>query len=547
MTYLQDIVDRRYGAGLAGVTESWAQSEDAKKFPAEFPIARWVTQYMKYQEYWRHFTGEVWEEIIEGQKDANGDPVFRYPLKINYIKTIAIKHNQALWGETDSVKGPLVHIRVEPEASADGTPPDDAAKTRAQELENYINKVLEENNARILFREAGLISQFLGGIAFQLSWREDDPDLNSHTRLEYVLPDFIMPVWDTGNPTRLLEVFKVWRMPAREAELMFGLEITKNSTGQANYVIYVEHWTEKKVTITIDGKPIEYDDQKWENLNNQFGFTPFVYIPRQRAGSFYGLSVVDDLVELSKELNSRFADMGDIVNEAAHRDIYGKNITQLKRRDFPGTNRQMIELVGNSTITGLEPKVETLDPPELPEALIKLPTLLREQLMMDAFIPPVANGEDEGSQRSGLTLAFRMWSLTSTAETQRDYWTAGLIRLAKMIVKIAITNKVKGITPEHLEGVVFTCQWPSIMPRDREAYVNEVMLALGAGILSPITALEKLDMVADPIEEYKRLQEHREWEMQTEAKYAAKTTGDGQPKGNNTKLNEPLVVPGTKD
>lgn len=543
MTRFADIEDRRYGSGLAGISNDW--SNDQAKFPASFPITRWTSQWEKYQDYWRYFTGEVWEETIPGQKSENGGPVFRYPLKINYIKTICLKHNQALWGETDGVKGPLVRMQVSPRSNPDGTPPPDDAKKRALELEDFFNLVLEENNTRVLFREAGLVSQFLGGSVINIRWEPDDIDLETGIRLECTLPDFFLPVWDTSN-NKLIEIFKVWRMPAREAELTLGV------AGGSNYVIYVEHWTENQVTITVDGKPLEYTFNNGEQviyngLQNVFGFVPAVYIPRMRCGSGYGMSLVEDLAELSKELNARMADMGDIINGAARQDIYMKNITSVKRRDIPGGNRQAIELVGNSTITGMEPKVETISPPSLPGGLIDFPKLLREQLMLDAAVPPVAEGVDEGSQRSGLTLAFRMWAMTSTVEAQRDHWTTGLIRLSKMMARIAILKGIGGITEEHLKGVEISCQWPSIMPRDREAFVNEVMLSLNSGILSPLSALEKLGSVADAAEEYKRVQDHIEWMKKTEAKYAGGASAPDKKATNNIQLNEPVVVPGTKD
>jgi len=59
----------------------------------------------------------------------------------------------------------------------------------------------------------------------------------------------------------------------------------------------------------------------------------------------------------------------------------------------------------------------------------------------EVSVPAVAYGEDEGSQRSSLTLVTRMWPLVSHVKMERSFWTTGLHVLNNMILKMNGTEK----------------------------------------------------------------------------------------------------------
>lgn len=520
--YLSDVENRRYS--LSG-----AIPYDEKDFPAAFPFTNWNYQQQKYYEYWQYFTGEVWNETVPDEVDPNGPATLRYPLQINYIKSACLKHNYILWGEASENPGPMVPIRVKPRTDDDELPLNDDDKKRCRQLENFINYVWEENNGRILEYEGGLVSQFLGGTVFRIGYAPDNDDLEFKIRLELILPDFFMPVWDSTNPDNLLEAFIVWRVPSREAHLRFGYPEGDGSTDP----IYLEHWTKNKVNISLGGQPIVYkvleEELDYNNADNPFGFVPFQYIPRERV-SFYGLSLVDDLKGLSKEMNARLADFGDAIKESVHREIYTKNMTGAGKEIDLGNRRKAINLGNNNPATGAEPDIIPLEPAQISDNLAKYPDTLHDQFLRDAAIPKVAEGEDEGSQRSALTLAFRMWPMTAMIRAQRNRWTAAKISMAKKIARIAIIKGIGGITEEHLKNISFSCEWPTMIPRDREQLVNEMVLAIQTNMISPIEANQKLNLTTDPYESYQMVQEHVEWLNKAEAlaKPAPGSTPDTQ-------------------
>lgn len=496
--FIQDIQDRR-----SGISGNIPYTVDPENLPTNFPVNRWTIQLQRYLRYWDEFTGQVWEETIPDTKDEDGNPLLRWPLQINYIKTVCVKHNAVLWGEVSDTQPVLTPIRVRSKTGD---------KEKAKELEDFINDVWEENHGSSLQLEAGLISQFLGGIVFKVAWRPDDLDLDNGIRLEILLPDFFMPIWETGKPDNLLEVWIAWRVPAREAALMYGFKQT-----DAIDPLYIEHWTKSDYSIYINNNPIRQDGVTYQNLPNPFGLCPFVYIPRRRAGNYYGLSVIDDLEGLAREMNARVADLGDITHDTAQRDTYGRNISNPPKTRDIGGSRQIVDL-GVAGPGQEAPDIFVVDPPNIPEGLVHFPVQLSEQFSNDSGVPPIAYGIDEGSQRSALTLATRFWPLTSEAIAQRVHWRVGLILIAKIIAKIAVIKGVGGITADHLRKVTMRPSWSPMIPRDSELLLNTVNILMSQWALDPKTALEKLDFVDDPEETTELAKEFFQWKAEQEAK-----------------------------
>jgi len=488
-SYFQDIEDRRIGTGT---TVPFTQDE----FPAIFPFARWSYQADRYLKYWWGFTGQWLNETMPEGVDDHGNPALRYPLQINYLKKVCMEHSYVLFGEVNDTPGPLAPIRITPRNKPGKDKVDDAARTRADELEDFINRVWTDNNGRSLQQEAGLLQSFLGGIVFRLGWNPEDLKLEYGIRLEHILPDFFLPVWDTGRPEYLLEAWVIYRMSGREAHLRFGYDLADGAADP----LFIEHWTEKKVTIKLGDKPLKYKigstEFLFDDMDNPFGKVPFFYIPRERAGSFYGLSLLDDVVELAKEMNARQADISDVIEEVSHRDTYIRNVnTAPKTMDIGGT-RPAINL-GQTPPGGEEPDVFAIDPPPLNEAMVNHVETLRQQFGRDTFIPGVAEGEDEGSQRSALTLAFRMHPLTAKVRAVRTYWTTGLILIAKAIAQLAAQKGIAGITTKHLEEVDWAVDWSPMIPRDREADLNEVAIGIQSQMITPRDGNKLLNLTED--------------------------------------------------
>lgn len=514
MTLLIDLLQRKNGTASGFVDLAEFNKEE---LPEGFPVDLWNWQRERYDEYWRWFTGEVWDVVDPGTRTKDAKEILRYPLQINLIKTAILRQNYVLFGEVPDGPDPLVPTRVIVRKAnmQDAKPIPIEDKARAAGVEGLINDVWVQNSGRTTQLESGLTQGILGGTVYRVGWDPDriDDDFYGIT-LEMTLPDFFLPVWNSRMPDELLECFVVWRVPAREAELIYGFTAESSEEGNP---LYIEHWTKDEVHITIGGMDVAVGDGDdeivyAEGTPNPFGFIPFVYIPRERSGSYYGISAIDDLEGLTKEYNARMADIGDVIHETSHRQTYMRNVTGSPHvRDLGGVLKAVD--IGNTRPGATDkPEVWSDEPPGLHEGFMSYPELLRRQIGRDGFIPPVSEGEDEGSQRSALTLAFRMWPITSKIRAIRSYWNVGLTQIAKMICKIAIlkeidVNSLGVMTKETMKGLSMYQSWSPMIPRDREQIVNEVILATQSEILSPLTGLEILHFVNDPADELQRVKD----------------------------------------
>lgn len=517
--------------------------------PAYFPQDLWTQQATRYAEYWDWFTGEVLEEQVATTPE--GHPVHKFPLGINPVRNFARKHAALLWGEAQDGPDPYVKAKITAKKlfSTNNPKPEDVELGKT--LSELVNAVWSQSNGRSIMQEAGVLAQFLGGYVLQLVYEPWNPELVIPLRVKGIIPDFFLPIWKDDDYYNLLEAFLIYRIPMAAARLEYGDLI--DATDTAPYAIYVEHWRRDKLTITINGKPLETSYTmpdgtvikiSYDNAENVFGFVPFVYIPHVREGNFFGSSIVDDMKGLVKELNKAMADEGDMIAGAVRRRRYLTNqIGPVKEVQLaPGVRATHL---GQTPPTSKhEPNVIFEDPPTLTAGLVDYPDRLWEALIREGQLSDVFFGKDEGSQRSALTLAFRMLPSTTHARAERTFWNDGLNTMAKMILLISMKHiairavlKQYGVAvpKDFLRRFDFAQDWLPMVPRDREAIVNEIILRKQTDLISPELALELFGDVLNIPEEIKRIKEWLEFLQQLAAKYAVQPgqpgTGSGSQEG----------------
>src|SRR5262249_45743980 len=136
-----------------------------------------------------------------------------------------------------------------------------------------------------------------------------------------------------------------------------------------------------------------------------------------------------------------------------------------------------------------DPDVFVEDPPNISPGLVDYVDKVYNQIRRSGFLPAVAEGEDEGSQRSGVTLDIRFWPAAAHATTERGLWETGLNIVGKYVLAIFFMQKLyKNIDQaappaRFLRDLTINQEWYSQIPRDRQAEVNELLSRLeGNGI-----------------------------------------------------------------
>lgn len=480
-----------------------ADSESGK-LPQGFPLTRWNTQWNRYREYWSWFDGTKLAETLDHQ-DADGNPVAKYPLAINMVRTFSRRRAAVVLGESPDNHLPLVRTVAQARRKINGGDPDEESKKLALSLENVINEVWMASDGRSMQYENAVMSEFLGGAVVKVKYVPWEKDLVVPVCYEQVIPDHFLPVWNPKKYSDLLEVYEVYRIPSRIAAALYPDMGLPSDSGS---VIYVEHWHKDHYSIYVNGKPLVWKTPdgeriKFHMLENPFGFCPYVYLPAQRdGGSFYGPSLVPDIKGIMIEYNARMADNGDAIRETIRRRRYMRNATQQTIREvLIGEDTYVIDLGVEPPHSKHPPEIWTEDPPKWGPEMTNFTSHLWSQGLREGALQSVGFGEDEGSQRSALTLAFRMWPTTAKARVTRTFWTDGLNRLAMMTISIL---EIQGWLSENIpeskdwrKRVHFDQDWHPMIPRDREQEVNEVILMYQSGLMSPERALETLGGVKD--------------------------------------------------
>lgn len=473
----------------------------------DFPYSEFNSRQTYYTECEEWYNGTVLEEQLTA---ANGKSVDRYPVKINPIKRAVTKHVATLFGEVAQDDRPLVYPRV--------VPREDSQKEASTKAESVLYQTWFESNGRALQLENGAISQIYGGCIFRAAYDPLDLLRSVPIRIEK-----IHPRWFVGRPSAkdMFRLREAWIcqpiMPDEAAE--FGVALPSEDYGWM-----IEHWTLSNYEATINGEPITIalGGDRMTIGGNPFGFVPIVYIPHFRSTGFYGENLFDHVKGVVKELNLRVADYGDAVNTDSHAYLGMRNVQGAPSVEQPAPGLNVINLHSNPNLTGQEnnPDMFPLGKPNASTVMNDLIEALEASFRRDAFVPSISDGEDEGSQRSGLTLAMRMWPLVSHTGLERIWWADGLNLLNRMILKMLQIKGEAGITEEQASMSIKQV-WSPALPRDREADVNEAVQRVGGWVASPEHMLEKLGDSEDPHKEYQ--------EILSFQKKKAETTAAAQP------------------
>ncbi len=501
-----------------------------------FPFGKYSQLLAAYQEAEAWFTGEKLEE-----RNTNNDEL--YPLKVNPLIQTCLKHAYMLFGEPQDDGRPQVYAKLVSRELDQ--------QVQINDAEYALNQVWSQSGGRALLIEAGILSQIYGGAVLKVNWNGFDLDPNNpynQCRLESLPVTQFYGIPYPGDYYRMKKAWVIKKLEDAQAEEL------GYATSQHVDNWYVEYWDERRYYQKINGtfltKTVKGVAKPLSGKNN-WGFVPFFYIPHIRVGTFFGINTFDHILGLVKEINLRYADYGDAVNDDSHSNLAMRNVSGSPKMRTIGSSLQVIDIGSSRNITGNEPEPDIFEVSKsnkASQAMESLATVLYDQYRRDAAHPAVADGEDEGSQRSGLTIAMRFWPMTSHISTERYFWTPALNKANSAILQMLAKKKKGGITNEHLK-LGIKQKWAPLLPRDREADVIEWVQRAQASIGSIDTLLEKTGDIEN-IEKEKKL--ILAWikavaEVEAEAKFAPKDMVEpGAKDKNKTTEKEDKIKPNKK-
>ena len=432
----------------------WGTSPWTLQDVPDFPLIAWnnQTSYYKLLPQWYDGT-----QLLETTSDKASDKAIeKYPIKINPIQNTCEKHASTLFGTTlDSIRQGAMPIKFTVD-------PNDVEEKQIHRIEKALRNVFSDNHCGSIFMQDAIHSQYLGGCVWAATWL----DKTKRILISSPLPSEFIGIPDGIDYYNLKEAWIIKELTADE--LKSYVEYTQS--GNDTQWWYIEHWTKTSHTVQINGTSLITDE------SNPFGIVPIVYIPHIRVRGFLGKSIISEMVKgLVREINLREADIGDSVSEDTHAYIWVRNVRGSLKTVQIGDGRAIIDLGSTSGLTGNEsnPDMQAVRNSSASEPMLNFNKSLYDLYRIETNHPAVADGVDQGSQRSSVTLNARMWPLTAHVEAERIFWSVGMTIFAKILLKIMSVKDQYDITEEDINPQL-VIGWAPMLPRDRDMIVQEV-------------------------------------------------------------------------
>ena len=502
------ILTPKYGSGLDKANDPVNVIDEAF-VPDDFPMDEYQDNLDNYTEYEQWFDGTKLDETFS----SDNQEVELYPVKLNPLFGAALKHSYALFGEYEDDSRPLVIPKL---ISDDKKKDENMIKV----AESALNNLWWENGGRALMMRNGLLSQVFGGAIFKATYVPWQKWRQIPIYIEAVHPAQFVGVASGGDYWHLSENWFIKHITHADAR-RFGVPTDNDESD--SLPIMIEHYTADEYTVTINGTIAKMPgtDGKPMKGPNPFGQTPAVYIPHIRFDDLYGISLLKNLIGITKEMNLRLGDYGDAVNDDAHTSIAMRNVTGTPKIVRIGDGLPVINLTGRPNISGkeAEPDLFAVQQSKASQAMGDLVDTLWDEFKRESMVPGVAYGEDSGSQRSALTLVTRMWPLVSHIRQERVNWSAGLDVFNSLLLKMMAKKKKGNVKEEHTK-LRMRQDWYPILPRDRQELVQEVVQRAAVNLGSPEHLMEMLGDVEIPEEEMDRIKDWLELVASVENKYS---------------------------
>lgn len=485
---------------------AYTPSDGDNRLPEGFNYQQWAQQTARYTQYTHWYSGDALAEI---RRNESNEDESQYPLHINTLRGIVRKHAQVLFGEVPDGATPLVKTAVRPKKRFDGKPVPETTKALAIMCEAIINEVWVRSSGRAMQLENGKFSQYMGGSVFQIAYEPLRKDLTIPLVIRNPRPDHFLPEWSNDDYWSLLRGTTVYRFPALTAKLEYGI----GDGAPGEWAIYMRQETRNDITVTVDGVPIEFMGKSMKGVGHKFGFVPSVYIPHQLEGAKYGMSHVEDVAALIKEYNARLSDLGTAVLNTVDRETFVSNMVgNPVAVASPVTGKKWSNLGQTPPASGSKdaPKAWLEDVPVVSPSMVQISDIVFRQVVRDSDMSMIPFGEDEGSQRSGETLALRMWPILAHTRGERTHWNDGMSRIGwyilKMVKQIMDENEAAGQImrdagieiPDNYEQLLdISAEWSPQIPQDRTKLVTELSLLKPQGLVSTRQGVTELGNAKD--------------------------------------------------
>ena len=338
---------------------------------------------------------------------------------------------------------------------------------RAERAEQLLYDVYWDNDLDATDLQVAQNAGVLGDGVYKVFWDPDD----GQVRCLGVDPYTFFAAWAPDDPSVLVR--------AETAYAVDGDEV-------------VERWTTETFEL-LRGDRLERSGP------NPYGWVPFVHVPNlQPPNQFWGVSDLQDVIAINRELDERLSDQADVIRYHADPPTVFKGVTDHSDLAVgPGT---VWDIPADAAVELLEWKGQ---PPAVQEHIQRI----KQALYEISETPQTAFG-DSGRLLSGVALETELRPIVQKTFRRRVFWTRALRARNRMILRLAEQYGVGGARPGEYAPYRSRVIWPPMLPRDDQVEVRNQIGLVGAGLRSHRTAMDALG-TESPEEELGRILEDR--------------------------------------
>lgn len=437
----------------------------------------------RYREYWNFYEGFHWEAVPQGDKPQ---------ITENYCRKFVDKFVSFELGMGFNITVPFEQ----------NDPEDYDTKINV-----FLDEIWKDNNKDTFCIEMGQSKAITGDSWVQVRFERpediDDPFgeyQQGRIRINTIPSNIVFPIYNEHDKDKLEQVTIAYPI-----EVYDKSPILKKHTRTKK--IYKQIWTRDRIQVFLGGE-LQTDSI------NPYKVIPFVQIKNfPLVGRTYGMGDLDDIIPLNMELNFKKSDISEIIDyhSAPVTILYGAKVNSLEK----GANKVWGGLPKDSRVENLQLNSDL-------GASVGYTSNLKTALHEIGGIPEGALGGNQAiSNTSGVALQFVNMPLIERTRVKRMETAKGLRKINKIILLIALTEKLITI-PEGVSNNDFfdtTITFPDTLPKDRLLELQQIQLEMQLGLESKIGAMRRLNkdnpsLLLDEIEKERLEDEEKLMESQ---------------------------------
>jgi hypothetical protein len=367
----------------------------------------------------------------------------------------------------------------------------------AGENDDFIQEVINKNQLKTQFYEAGLENSFRGDAVFRIRAKD------KQTIIEDINPSIYFPEYDEWNVRKEPKAHVLaWKVKIGEDEKgkpKFGIFKERHLKGSIEHNLYE---LENDGTLGAELKVTDYmPDIKPEEKTNVSDFL-VIHIPNYRINSmFFGISDYKDLMQLMFAINNRITKVDNILDKhgdpilAVPEGVLDEE-GKVSRKSFG-----VIE-VPTSESAGAKPEYIVWDA-KLESAFSEIDKLI-EFLFITSETSPASLGLDkDGQAESGRALKYKLLRTIAKKHRKELYFDWGIKKMLNMAQEFAFSNKLKAgdvssKNPENIE-----IEWQDGIINDAKETLEIEQTKLDNGLTTTKEAIQRLEGVDEKTAEEK--------------------------------------------